>query len=164
MEWTGFGRRFRDRRLCPHRLQLTKLCFSNLIVWPNRPDYGFARSGCSLEHDLATQLKHELAGHNVPPGFVERLARVSAHRTDRADRYRSQRNRELEGIGGVSAQFPGAAVSTSTRERETKMLQQRNPLGEECPGLMAGCSATSWHRRRGDLASAGRGSRRCLDR
>jgi hypothetical protein len=34
-----------------------------------------------------------------------------------------------QGIGGVSAQFAGVAVSASTRERETKMLQQGNPLG-----------------------------------
>jgi hypothetical protein len=46
-----------------------------------------------------------------------------------ATSYRSQRNRELEGIGGVSAQFAGVAVSASTREKETKMLQQGNPLG-----------------------------------
>jgi hypothetical protein len=38
--------------------------------------------------------------------------------------------------GGVSAQFPGLAVSTSTRARETKLLQQGNPLGEEYPDVM----------------------------
>jgi hypothetical protein len=73
-----------------------------------------------------------------------------------ATSYRSQRNRELEGICGVSAQFPGVAVSASTREMETKMLQQKILSERSTP--------TSWHRKRGDLASVRRGSRRCLDR
>jgi hypothetical protein len=44
----------------------------------------------------------------------------------------------------VSAQFPRAAVSASTPERETKRVQQENPLGEEVPDVMVWCS-----RRRG---------------
>jgi hypothetical protein len=44
-------------------------------------------------------------------------------------------------------------VSTSTRERETKMLQQGNPLGREYADVMVWCTSMSWHGRRGDLAS-----------